>query len=418
MINKKKQFTTDLIVFLIVFLSGSYVVTNGLVPSFAIIVSWIVLFIAFFLKIKKIDFRIIVAFVLLSSLMFISDLVNNEDMLVTFKAIFSFAAICLFANSFSFTEFTTSFRRVIFPVCFISIFLFLIFTFYTPMQSFFHDERGLCNLLIFIYYPGMKRNFGMFWEPGAFQIFINFALFFELFDKKPRIHYIIIFTLALITTFSTTGFIALAVLFIYYLLAKGLKTPKAKILFLAGVVCFAAFVIIGKDFLFNDSNGDAVFGKITGFFDNEDYKSDRYTSASIRFFAITKPFEAFFTKPFLGYGYEGLNLVTQEYTLGMNTCTVIDWFANYGAFFGLVCSIGYFGLGKYYSNKAGFMIFMSVFLFLVICTENMVRNPFIITLILYGYGHNNYVKTIKNRSIISKKSLLRGKNESIVYQRF
>lgn len=57
---------------------------------------------------------------------------------------------------------------------------------------------------------GVYRNAGIFWEPGAFQAFLNLALIFE-FSKKEKYNKnrILVFTLAIITTFSTTGYILL-----------------------------------------------------------------------------------------------------------------------------------------------------------------------------------------------------------------
>jgi hypothetical protein len=52
------------------------------------------------------------------------------------------------------------------------------------------------------------RNNGIFWEPGAYQFVLNFALLFEL-NKFRRKNYIIFFIISIITTFSTTGFLLL-----------------------------------------------------------------------------------------------------------------------------------------------------------------------------------------------------------------
>lgn len=62
------------------------------------------------------------------------------------------------------------------------------------------------------------RNCGMFWEPGGYQIYLNLALLFvicrpELFckQKKELIKYIILFSVTILTTLSTTGFLCFAV---------------------------------------------------------------------------------------------------------------------------------------------------------------------------------------------------------------
>ena len=57
---------------------------------------------------------------------------------------------------------------------------------------------------------GTTRNAGMFWEPGAFQCYINLALVILFFDKNKEEYNgkkfkLIIFIITLLTTQSTTG---------------------------------------------------------------------------------------------------------------------------------------------------------------------------------------------------------------------
>ena len=56
------------------------------------------------------------------------------------------------------------------------------------------------------------RNFGLFWEPGAFQTFIVIALLFELFgsheNRKPRLHIVALLMVTVFTTVSTSGILA------------------------------------------------------------------------------------------------------------------------------------------------------------------------------------------------------------------
>lgn len=61
------------------------------------------------------------------------------------------------------------------------------------------------------------RNCGPFWEPGMFAVYLNLALFFELFfiKSQSKIRYLILI-LALISTFSTGGIIAGSVLFVLF----------------------------------------------------------------------------------------------------------------------------------------------------------------------------------------------------------
>ena len=66
------------------------------------------------------------------------------------------------------------------------------------------------------------RNSGPFWEPGAFAIFIIIALIFNLInDKTLWSKKNIVLSITLLTTLSTTGFIAFFVLIMAYYFATG-----------------------------------------------------------------------------------------------------------------------------------------------------------------------------------------------------
>lgn len=71
------------------------------------------------------------------------------------------------------------------------------------------------------------RNCGFAWEPGAFAVYICLAIFINLFftktDKKSKRRLIILF-LTLLSTQSTTGFVILIIIGVFYYLNANLKT--------------------------------------------------------------------------------------------------------------------------------------------------------------------------------------------------
>ena len=84
------------------------------------------------------------------------------------------------------------------------------------------------NFIIFTYVKlHAFRNSGFAWEPGAFGFFLNMALLLHLlinnftFDKKAK--WVI---LAIITTLSTTSYVALILVLLLYLRARGVKFVK------------------------------------------------------------------------------------------------------------------------------------------------------------------------------------------------
>lgn len=96
------------------------------------------------------------------------------------------------------------------------------------------------------------RNSGMFWEPGAYQGYLNLALFFLLqkdnsySDRRKRI---LILSLALLSTQSTTGYLVFGVIVIYYVLRnKKFSIPKKVILLIIITVAFS-YAYFNLDFL-------------------------------------------------------------------------------------------------------------------------------------------------------------------------
>lgn len=60
------------------------------------------------------------------------------------------------------------------------------------------------------------RNCGFMWEPGAFAAVITFALFFAFYNNTKFDKYKIVLIVSLLTTFSTTGYLALVILISYF----------------------------------------------------------------------------------------------------------------------------------------------------------------------------------------------------------
>src|SRR5690606_563550 len=91
------------------------------------------------------------------------------------------------------------------------------------------NEMGQ-TFIYFIFGGGMVRFIGrgqifrsssIFWEPGAFSIYICLALYFELFViKNKSLKRIIVLILSLITTFSTTGYIVFMFMIVIFLFKK------------------------------------------------------------------------------------------------------------------------------------------------------------------------------------------------------
>ena len=71
------------------------------------------------------------------------------------------------------------------------------------------------------------RNNSIFWEPGLYQIFLNFALYAYLFlDISKKRKHLTIILLSILSTFSATGIILATMLVVYYIIQKQSNTKK------------------------------------------------------------------------------------------------------------------------------------------------------------------------------------------------
>lgn len=118
------------------------------------------------------------------------------------------------------------------------------------------------------------RNSGMLWEPGAFQGIINLAIFLTPADalRAPRNRFkLLVMLIALLTTFSTTGYLVLILTALYKIAGTSAgRTVKAILLTVVGVG--AGFAIIEMDFL----GAKIVHQAFNSILNNEDFSPDRF----------------------------------------------------------------------------------------------------------------------------------------------
>ena len=137
------------------------------------------------------------------------------------------------------------------------------------------------------------RNSGPMWEPGAFQGVINLAIFLlptdALLQRRNRAR-LLVMLLALLTTFSTTGYVVLFLVVLYKIArASGRSLAKVPLFALALVVAVATYTEL--DFL-----GE----KVTRQFENaqvlEDFSPDRFGALLFDLYYIEK-------NPWFGNGF-------------------------------------------------------------------------------------------------------------------
>lgn len=150
-----------------------------------------------------------------------------------------------------------------FRECYINIIIFLSITswmyipviyydFLSPLPDFFSIiNTEYSNFILFGVYRAelpaylannnylVTRNSGLFWEPGAFQIFVNIGYYFSIIDKRLSKKIFLIFLITQITISSTIGILVYILLtLLLYLRNRNLlnNKDKVKILFSAIVI--------------------------------------------------------------------------------------------------------------------------------------------------------------------------------------
>lgn len=227
----------------------------------------------------------------------------------------------------------------------------------------------------------LKRMNAIFWEPGAFAIYICIGLIFHLFlrntiDRKK----LAVLLLSLVVTFSTTGIICSGVILFTYAISKDSINGSLKTLLGLVVILMLGLYISGLA----DAIIELLFGKIV----NGEHTTTVRESSFINGWQIALDY------PILGVGGNSGEYISEYASksgYGYNTMLTNTWtfqFANYGFFFGILFTIGSYRFFKKFSTSGfqALMLFTSLMLLYVgECFYSFL--PFLF--VLYGFGKSN-----------------------------
>ena len=182
------------------------------------------------------------------------------------------------------------------------------------------------------------RSEGIFWEPGAYSIYLVFAMIFQLFVlEKPNYKRIALYIFCLIITFSTTGYLSIMVLIIGFLLSNrsSLLSKKLKYIF----IILALLLIVGLIIFDTTIIYDTVFSKLT----------NGTSGATTRYSSFFNGMRVAFDHPLFGVASDSQKYMA-EYVFSNRsifnnggtaiTNTVVAQFASYGLVFGSLFLIG------------------------------------------------------------------------------
>ena len=247
---------------------------------------------------------------------------------------------------------------------------------------------GLAGVVSYELNSTLIRAFGVFWEPGVFQIYLNLAILFELFAKqKPNWRHVILFVLGIMITFSTAGYIIVVGIFVLYCLFYGNINKKMLVivLFLVGI---AAFALLFLDLTIIEQK---VFGKL---FNSES------GSTIARQASVFVNIKIFFDHPLLGIGMrniedEFIKLSAQMFPRMSkhNTNTLLYQFAAQGVVVGGIFTFGTYKFTYYLAKKKTLILCLFVILLLLYVGENLKYSIIPFSLMFYGIGISRSERT-------------------------
>ena len=240
-----------------------------------------------------------------------------------------------------------------------------------PRQLWRNHSVLFVNLWLSVVPVGMQdyfRNFGIFYEPGIFQFYLNIALLIELFsNKKINVFRVLVLTVAVITTLSTNGYISIVLVFFAYglfvILGSGNRDKiyiknrdklyrKIGFLALLSVIAIIFVVLIDKGII-----GSRVFMKFSSTKTSGSYY-DRTNAIS---YALSKIFQ----NPLLGVAARGIE---DSYNA---TFTPLNWMMLYGIVIEGYALVGYSKMFSRLTSNRWLKIFVVAAAFSTILTQDL-----------------------------------------------
>ncbi len=217
----------------------------------------------FLLRNKTFDLSFLVIILLLATITAIQSYVFNFFSLQTSVGVFLRVLTAYLVIKILNDKFIPYFIQILYVMAIISLPFYLLVsfspavvdvlkTFSNSIQFLNISQQNLPTVIVYnLYRVHEIRNTGPFWEPGAFAGFLILAFMFNEFirsHKQKRVRIILLITI--LTTFSTTGYLALSVFLAFYFFVK-VKSPLTKLIILilipaSGYLAYSNLDFIGK----------------------------------------------------------------------------------------------------------------------------------------------------------------------------
>ena len=243
------------------------------------------------------------------------------------------------------------------------------------------------------------RNAGFAWEPGVFASFINLAIFFNLIRNRFKLNnnkHLWVFLVALVSTFSTTGYSLFVLLVLFYLYNQDF----VKVFWLAPIIAVSAMFVFMLPFMYEKISYDNQWTIEELVYRSAKYDIPYYPQ---RFQSLQIDFIDFMNHPLIGYGGH----LEASWTAELGTkITTISGIGGLMAQFGIVGTL-FFLISLWISSKQIIILFnirgtifpvlfillyavsYSIFEMLVMCVWLLFLSSFLKTEVIRRYFIHN-----------------------------
>lgn len=322
---------------------------------------------------------------------FISSLFNSDIRLGLVYKCTILLLSCLVTRYIDIKKFSNIFLDIIYIIAVVSIVCTLALMLVPSIFSFAPEivnsgENTFSNLILYVFPTDLDkvRNYGIFREPGVFQMYISIALIFLIYySNEFSLKKFVVLILSIILTFSTTGYIALFAIICLYFINNRTKytiSSKNKLLVIIFMLVGIAYVTTKTDLL---SSEGMVFDKLSN--------TERHTTLA-RMSSVTSNIKMWEESPLLGVGLQKaedlfpiLSLKDYGFASQHNTNTFLAELATFGLFYFLLFFFGIIFISKYIGLKTTERCLIFTVLLILSIGEKLTFSPFFFLMVFYGY---------------------------------
>jgi hypothetical protein len=314
--------------------------------GFCYFIGFIVAYYLFLKRQNKIDIGLLCLATVLVILHLISIVIGSSYWSLDLGNILTLIIALLFTSSIPFKESAIRYTKLLYFISCFSLITFVLNIFLPSFFSFFPEIDATVravNVFFSIIPLGMEtyiRNFGAWGEPGMYGVYLFVAFLLELFYFKANSpKFLLLFTISVITTFSTATYISCIILYFVFLWNSQSIKRKYKIAILC-VSVLLLFAIVA--YSLTGGGNSYVFAKLleTDSDSGTTFERIRAVQTAISLIVSYFPFGC-------GWGVYSDYLLNEETIL---TATPLNWFAIYGVLYGIIMNIGIFLCAKRISN--------------------------------------------------------------------